>query len=215
MSKFNTIGGLRLKHSGRVSSGDLANKITTVLNSLVGEFELESFGGVNLYLQVYDKAGQRLGLITKDGNMSTGINITGLQEDFSWKKAGLALHPVNEIQDALKESEQERVKKQEELNATYRKEANARRIEEEALRHGLNKVRGMICTEFKAKQFSDVGSSVGRIITTKGMTKYIKESDIPECGYVYRASLRDPNTGKISEVRIYDGNFNLIATIMT
>ena len=212
MSKSNTIGGLRLKRSGRVSKELLLKEVSIALDSLTEDFDLESFSGVNVYLQMYNKDGDRLALISSNGQLAQGIDVNGLQNDFSFKKNGCNVQSVKEIEKDFNKREEARRTEQEKRYAAYQAEYLARQEKEKAEKKELNRFRKMICTEFGVERINEVASSVGRITTFKGMSKYIKESQIPDCGYVYRASLKDPDTGKISEIRIYDDKFDLISS---
>lgn len=212
MTQFNSIGGLRLKRSGRVSKEMLLKEVGIALDSLTEDFELESFSGANVYLQMYSKDGDRLALISSNGHVAQGIDINGLQDDFSFKKIGCNVQTVKEIEKAINRREEARRAEQEKIEAAYRAKHLARQEKEKAEKEELNKFKTMICKEFGVEGINEVASSVGRITTIKGMSKYIKKSQIPDCGHVYRASLKDPDTGKISEIRIYDENFDLIST---
>lgn len=212
MSKYNTIGGIRLKRSGRVSKESLLNEIKIALDSLVDDFDLESFSGANLYFQMYNKSGERLALISSNGQIAQGMDIKNLQEEFSFEKIGCSVQPVNEIERVIREMENERRIEQEKQDAVDRANFRARVQKEEAEKKELNQFRKIICTEFGVERINQVASSVGRIISPRAIAKFIKESQIPDCGYVYRASLKDPKTGKISEIRIYDDKFHLIST---
>lgn len=211
MSKYSTIGGIRMRHSGRVTKNSLLNELKIALDSLVNDFQLESFSGANLYLQMYNKDGDRLALISSNGHVANGLDVNDLREDFSFNKIGCTVLPVKDVERDLEALSIE----QEKRDAADREEYLAYQQKEKAEKEELKRFRKVICTEFGVGQINEVASSVGRITTTKGMSKYIKESQIPDCGYVYRASLKDRNTGKISEIRIYDDNFLLIYSSLT
>lgn len=215
MAKYNTIGGIRLKRSGRVSKEILLNEIRIALDSLVADFDLESFSGANLYLQIYNKDGDRLALISSDGHIVDGMDVNNIQDDFSFKKIGCNTRTVEDIERVTREQQEARRIEEERRDAAYRKKYLEQQQKEKVQKDGLNQLRNIICTEFgvEPRRINEVVSSIGAITTTRGMSKYIKESQFPDCGYVYRASLKTDNTGKISEIRIYDDNLNLLSSV--
>lgn len=215
MSKFNTIGGIRLKRSGRVSKELLIKEMKIALDSLVEDFNLESFSGANLYLQIYNEDGDRLALISSDGHIVDGIDVNNIHADFSFKKIGCNVQSIKDIERAISERQEARRIEVEKRAAALRDEYLAQQQKEKVQKDKLNQLRNIICTEFgiESRIISEVVSSIGVITTTKGMSKYIKESQIPNCGYVYRASLKTDKTGKVSEIRIYDDNLNLLSSV--
>ena len=210
---YNTLGGLRVKRVGRVSKDSLLKEIKSALDALTDDFELESFGGANLYIQMYDKNGDRLAIVSDDGAVVSTLNLSEGVVPFSWKDSGFNVQPVKEIEKADRQREAARRSEHERIASIHRAEMQARYEKEQKKKEELSHLRAKICEEFGTDRFHDVASSVGRIISTKAITKYIEEFQIPECGYVLRASMKDRVTGKVSEIRIYDDKFALISTI--
>ena len=126
MSKFNTIGGLRLKHFGRACKETLLKKFEIALNSVVEDFDLESFSGANLYLQIYNKSGERLALISSDGKILSGFDTTNIDNDFSLRKIGCGFTTVADIKRETEKAEKEWQDEQEKIRALHTKRFDAK-----------------------------------------------------------------------------------------
>lgn len=207
---MDNIGGIRLKRTGLVSKETLLNEIKIALDSMVGDFDINVFSGVNIYFNMHDKNGDKLALISPGGNVVDSMDINGIKEDFSLKKVGFTVETIKDIERKI--FERERVKRidREAKDAADREKHLARQQKEQAEKEQLNLFKQAVCAEFGVTRVNDVASSVGRITTALGMSKYIDVAQFPDCGYVYRLTLKDQNTGRASGIRIYDDCFQLL-----
>lgn len=208
MSFSDIKGGLRLKHSGRVTKEKLLEQIEIALTSVVTDYELETFSGVNVYINLFDKNGERLALLSRDGFISQGFDIANIKKDFSLSNIGCSLIPISEL-ERRKEAKRQA---QERIEAAHRAEFLMNQERTRQLNNKLNDLRAMLCKEFEVARISDAASSVAPIFDRKSILKYIDEQEIPSVGHVFRASLKDAETRKTQLIRIYDDNLKHIAT---
>lgn len=180
--------------------------MTRLLDSMCHENDLESFSGVNLYLQMYDKNGDRLALVGPDNYVAQGIDITNIEDGFSFSKSGYRLITVKRIE----EIEEKYLEEKKKAAAAHEAEIAEMRRKDLEEKQELSAFRAFICEKYSVKSVYEVMSSIGRIKDRKAILKYIDETKTPECGYVFRATHKDPSTGKAGVVDIYDNTFSLI-----
>lgn len=206
MSTFNKTGGLRLKITGRNNKDRIISSITRLLDSLCQENDLESFSGVNLYLQMFDHNGDRLALVGPDDQVAQGIDVTNIEEGFSFSKSGYGLTTVKLIE----EMEEKQLEEEKKAEAAYEAEIAEIRRKEREEKQELASFRAFICEKYSVKHINEVMSSIGRIKDRKAILKHIDETQIPECGYVFRATHKTSSKGKARVIDIYDNTFSLI-----
>lgn len=206
MSKYTSFGGLRLKLQGRKNKDEIISIFTTFLNAMYQENELESLSGINLYLQIHDKNGDKLALVGADNVAIQGIEFSSIDESFSFSGVGFKLIPVKR----LEEIEMQQLAKQKKAADERQAEINEQRKKEQLEKQELSDFRSFICNKYNLKHVNDLMSSLGRIKDRKAILKYLPEGEIPQCGYVLRATHKSQLTGKPGLVELYDNSFTLI-----
>lgn len=211
------IGGLRLNIKGKASKQQIIETIEELLTSLSDNFEAKTFGGINLYIQMYESNDKRMALIGSDGSVIDGIVTNEHPINLDFLKNGYTTMPVNEVVRQIEDEEKRREKARQvqfqknsaERDRIYRKD--------QAIKQEMALFRKFLCEKYNVASLKEVMgsviSSIGRLVSESAILKYIDKDDIPDYGYVFRATLKDKTTGKPSTVLIYDKDFNQITTI--
>jgi hypothetical protein len=231
MVKVDVIGGLRLRLVGRQSKDRILENLERFLSALVEENALESFSGVNLYMQLYDESGKRLAAINSldtkecEGLIKT-IDVTDIPDGYSLHERGYSFLSVEDVQKKRKEAEQrEAERKAAELLAEEKKEYEmakerlARRAahyawkeEQRLLREADKKIdvdfKEAFCQLHNIEVFKEHVKSFGRIKSEFGMLKYLDKAELPNCSFIFRVTMIEGG-----EVRLYDNKHNLLKVV--
>lgn len=210
MSNYYARGGLRIKCKGRASKTELLEAIAGVLDELEGRLGVREFSGINLYTQLYDEGGDRLLLQTSEGSEVSVVIVDPGAQSMLLTGIGIKTEKVRVIDRREKaDKENEEVSRRE-----YRQRILAKEKEKEEADRDLESLKATLCQEFGVENFHEIGSSVGKIVAPHAISKYLSVNDIPEEGFVYRASLRDPVSRKVSRIRIYSPRLELLTDVI-
>lgn len=204
------IGGARLNFGPRVSEDRLLKQMSFFFQSLNTLGDFESFGGVNVYLQLYNINGERLVIINDKDKPANLFDLSHLDSPTDLPQLGYKLLPVAEFekQEADKELAQRRRHEKEEQERRLREEERwINEIEEKKQLTELKKtVLNVIDEQF------DISTSA-KIKQERTIMEYTGYDAIPKCGFVFRVSIKDVITGRVVHRRIYDDKFQLLNII--
>lgn len=212
VSKFDSTG-LRIKLPKFISKERILSELKIVLDQLESEGGAETFSGINIYLQMHNKSGEKL-VALKDDEVVGGILFSeDGKEGFTFGNVGMSFSTLAQVnmqnairaEQALKEELKLRQEREERL-------AREREIEERKFKN-ISEIGAMICKEFHVKKASEVASSIAYIKDRRAILKYLNENEIPMSGLVIRASIKDATTKQTSSYRIYSEDLKLIKTV--
>jgi hypothetical protein len=207
--RYSAFGGLRVKLAGSVTKEDMLEKFKIALDSLSSDVGLSKLEGINLYFHMTNSSGERIELVSPKYDKVDDLDVTNVTASFPFFKHGYTA--ITESKSQLIQHEKQVAKK-----LSY-EQLHEQLIEEKRINNEhkarLLKLGEMLCHEFSVEKVSEVTTSIGKIVSQKTMAKYLGEQQIPDCGYVYRASLTSPGTKQVAEIRIYDKYLHLIKKI--
>lgn len=161
--------------------------------------------------------------------INKGINVDLIEEKVKKSRAKAIIQVNNIAHEALTITQfKKRVSALE--NPSYKeridffREQNEIRVEkykntsEEDKRHEavINEIKDMVVQEFNLEGYNQLSyftTSIARVQMPHAILKYLKESEIPEDGFVYRAGIRGKETKKLATVRIFNSKCELIKEI--
>lgn len=210
MSNFNNFGGLHLKFSGKSTKDQIMEKISNMLDMISNETDLDCYSNVNFYTQIYNKENERIAFVSHSGKILKGFEVKNDSSTLSISENGFTPKTVKSINEGADQYRKELEQRRKMREASDRLIAEAKRKERQREEDEIKAFRDAFCSEFNVKKPSDIASSTAKVISRNAILKYIPEGDIPDCGYVFRASIKNPQTGKVEKIIIYNEKFDRI-----
>jgi hypothetical protein len=243
--KKNIPGGLRIKLTGKAGRNEFVRSLAKTLISLYDDFGIDEISGINMYMQLHkngekktvtDRHGNLVNTIELSADtgcsdfLSTGLSAISLTDIKEAEHSGrnikeyISLRYLNDIKHKrpdlfveergnfikARASIAEESKISKEVISENSRDFCLAAIDEHSYKE---KIKQEINADFNSEDSLVI--SFSKIKTKMGMSLYIKESAMPEDGFIYNVLIKDRFNSHISLRRFYSDKGVRIQTIST